>query len=471
MTQFLELENRSKLTAEQLIPTEQLIPNDPEQLDEAVGQTVHEASSSPEETLENPYEQCNEGPLTYYRYYFDDLEQPAIAVPEVGRSIRINYLSPGLLGAGVLTATVASGFMIANAAKEKPVVTPAQAPADAQVKQTTTQQLPTPKPAAPEKITANEAQLAQKSTRTTPKAADSLTSALKTPPKVDLSQLAIAPPPSPSMGIAAPETFGFSPQLPSRLEQSNQPIKAVLPNSPPPVTGQVAPSMQPQAAPSGQEQPIIPPTAPPVDFTAPTPLPSTMPTEALAQPGLATPAENPVLQPQSAPQQPVPSTGQPILSQGNGLPAIDQDTIGTETRVMNISSPIEQGSLPTAEPVTPDAADTDTSQFLNSPQSIQDFMNLADQAKGIEVALMSLTQQAAQEAANNNQVGSFAVLKLTEQEYLNQWQASNQASTEASYSLPTYGFIDYQRRIIAVLQDEANASTLKSASRITDPSH
>lgn len=73
---------------------------------------------------------------------------------------------------------------------------------------------------------------------------------------------------------------------------------------------------------------------------------------------------------------------------------------------------------------------------------------------------MPLTQKAADEAVGSKQIGPFAVRQVATQEYQKEWVASNKNSEDPTiaYAFPAYGFIDYQRQVIVVLQSESEAS-------------
>ncbi|MCY7323998.1 MAG: hypothetical protein LH660_19920, partial [Phormidesmis sp. CAN_BIN36] len=74
-----------------------------------------EAASS---SVELPYERLQQGPITYFRYYFESVEQPTYlpsSTPELPTNKR-NMLPLYLAGGGVLGAALISGFVIAGLA-------------------------------------------------------------------------------------------------------------------------------------------------------------------------------------------------------------------------------------------------------------------------------------------------------------------------------------------------------------------
>jgi hypothetical protein len=464
MTKFLELDGQSALAVEQSTPQEPETTESKRLEGVATGEAEQPESASLEvAATETPYEVCQEGPLTYFHYYFDAPNQLRLSAPRIERSTKPNYLSPGLLGAGVLTATVASGVLIANAVSEKPA-TPTNSSPDSQVKQTTTQKLPKPTTTAPEKLSQPERLLSQRANPSAPAAALSMPAKLPPKPNLTAARVAQALNTAP-VAIAAPESFGFTPLLPSQLEGASQPTRSEAAATPavptaPPATAPAAPSVSAGAA-SGS-----PTNTPTNNSVPPGNLPAQVPAPAFGQPNLDAPLP--------APNSPlVPSNQEP---EAPSLPmqpvSSDRNPSNLETESPERSDDLNTAAVQDENPTTglvqdiPSESDmSSSSQLPSSPQTLQDFINLANQSKGIEVKLMSLTQQAASEVLTANQVGAFTVRKLPPEAYRSEWQVSSNTPIDPanSFTVPTYGFIDYQRQVIAVLQEASDAESLKSA--------
>jgi hypothetical protein len=83
------------------------------------------------DVLANQVEEANyaiheTGPLTYFQYYFDDTDRPKQGqVQNTYPTFRRPSVSSGLIGAGVLGATLISGFIVADTIK-KPTLDPAK---------------------------------------------------------------------------------------------------------------------------------------------------------------------------------------------------------------------------------------------------------------------------------------------------------------------------------------------------------
>jgi hypothetical protein len=448
MTKFRQLEEVSKFTALQVIPVEPapVETTAAAEVDEASTMTVDvvgQAETLPEDFPETPpdplYQLREEGPITYFQYYLDDTKQPGSSAPFIGTSARSNFLSPTLVGATVLTATALTGFFLANAATDKQVV---KSPSDSKssesrVKQSTSKGLSTTKPAVPEQIGQPEMRLAQKAPIPEISA---IVSEPKLPPRSSVMEAQIAQALSqPPIAIAPPERFGFAP-----------------PPLPPAASSQSAAAQPPVQPPAQAQTPVL------------TPQPG--------EPGVSAPATAPIAEP-TLPTAPAPQPLQPEVNP-NLFPV--QGTPGTEAETplptavdpasepdgtSSIAKPASIDEVKGASEPTPVPSSTQPS---GSPQSIQDFVNLADDQS--EMPLRLLTERAASEVLTTNRVGAFAVLKLSPNDYLNEWQVSSKTQIDAntSYALPAHGFIDYRRQVIAVLQDDTE--TLKSATTNPAPS-
>jgi hypothetical protein len=77
---------------------------------------------------------------------------------------------------------------------------------------------------------------------------------------------------------------------------------------------------------------------------------------------------------------------------------------------------------------------------------------------------MPLTAQAAAEASNRKQLGTFTVRQVASQDYQKEWVASNKNTEDPAIALgfPAYGFIDYQRQVIIVLTEQPENTPMQS---------
>ncbi|MCY7392310.1 MAG: hypothetical protein LH647_12750, partial [Leptolyngbyaceae cyanobacterium CAN_BIN12] len=96
-----------------------------------------------------------------------------------------------------------------------------------------------------------------------------------------------------------------------------------------------------------------------------------------------------------------------------------------------------------------------------SPSRLQDFVTLAQRAPVTKpMTLMPLTQQAATEAGQYQQLEQFIIRQVAAQDYQKEWSASSKSSDSSGY--PAYGFIDYQRQVIVVLSERTQANPVQS---------
>jgi hypothetical protein len=115
-------------------------------------------------------------------------------------------------------------------------------------------------------------------------------------------------------------------------------------------------------------------------------------------------------------------------------------------------------AIANANPANPDLA-TPASAL---PQGIREYIVLGQKPAEVRrVSLMPLTEKAAAEVVNTKQVGTFAVRQVSPQDYQKEWLSSNPNSSDdpnMALAFPAYGFIDYQRQVIVVLQDKVSAA-------------
>jgi hypothetical protein len=137
----------------------------------------------------------------------------------------------------------------------------------------------------------------------------------------------------------------------------------------------------------------------------------------------------------------------------------------------------QPASTPIASPKSlPDTAPKAvSSNKFQLPSKLQDFLTFPQQnARASAITLLPLTDQAAKELQGSQQIAQFTVRNLAPQDYQQEWLISSKIpeAAEASSSLPTYGFIDYQRKVIVLLQGSSNTQPLQAetSQRPTPPS-
>lgn len=105
------------------------------------------------------------------------------------------------------------------------------------------------------------------------------------------------------------------------------------------------------------------------------------------------------------------------------------------------------------------AATTATVPANEAQTSLMSLLPAANQTDGITVRIMPLTQQEAVKVASMPQVGPFTVMQLEEMAYAAEWLKSEGGSVGPA---PTFGFVDYQRQVIAVPQRQVTVLPPKS---------
>ncbi|NJP10522.1 MAG: hypothetical protein HC866_14465 [Leptolyngbyaceae cyanobacterium RU_5_1] len=436
-------------------------------------------ASSEENPNSSSYDVRIDGPITYFQYYFDEANQPFSVPPQVNQPPKSNAVSIGIIGAGALAATVVSGLWIANTVN-KPDVEPDNKPVDStNTRQNSTIKSSSPTPTSPEKLDATRS-LTSQQTQSTSKPDSELSKTQSFdglfPPLPPLTTTALPA----GLGLSQSPQFSSSSSLSSSTNKPNRSATSSpnqnLPNLGTPQTSPARPqnstsiaakaagagnTSQPEAAsgdPSSQSVAQQPNTQP-SSFSATTPFPpspnNSSPQLDAANSGMANPNMAPpeVLSPEASAKSELSATSatQPQATPGNSESA--------ELQSKQISSPGDRPSEP-SNPATNQIAANDSNP-PGSPQGIKDYLTLPQKAAtSSSVTLMPLTQKAADEAVGSKQIGPFAVRQVATQEYQKEWVASNKNSEDPTiaYAFPAYGFIDYQRQVIVVLQSESEAS-------------
>jgi hypothetical protein len=428
----------------------------------------------------DPFEVHQDGPLTYFQYYLNDNDDGAAAEYNP-ITLRRPSMPTGLIGAGILGATLISGFSIADAMKQgQPTVTkrPTNNPASP-LQDLKTPSAPQIRPPAPETLN--------------PEA-----SALALPP----APKAIAVPPQPLIagggGISQP-SYG--------LQQSGttiSPLGQVLKEIPavrvqPPIAEIQSPAVQPTV-----QYPALPPVrfAPEVaqepasipGILPPPPLPAGIlsePQPVIINPGAASAALLPTPPaPESSPSVPessvpesrlvvavkpldrlgtvITQTASPKpanlttsktqdikfqepISQDVKLPAIAQDA--PKEIVFNRSTPLppnpQEQFSPAPQPSPVNLANAQSGQLETLLLAPKNNGFLAEE----QALLRSLSQQEAKLLTNAPGIEPFTKRTLGIRDYARAYQvASKQVN-----GLPPFGFIDYLQKVIVLPDESATA--------------
>ncbi len=438
----------------------------PTNLQEPVIETLKDESSQEEFPLEATAE------MNAFRYYYcGDGQSPlSVSSPLAKRSNKSIFSPRYLARNSVIGATLISGVVIAGLANTSKPQSP-QNLTQSEVKQTPTSNLAQPQVAPPEVMPQLQSTLAkspQKSKKALPK--PSLV-ALEQLSAKQLSQQAVA-----QQMIAVPE-LPPNLDLPTVAVTVPQSLPKPLPAPPVRPSAQIAP-LQKSPTNSLPTSPLIPiykaettiapiplQTSPPppahtgAATIAPaplqtSPLPSTYKVGAAISP--APPIALPILEPATLPQ--------PTADDRCFNPTAEAEKSATDLRSTSV-----QTSLPVSAPesvvtVASSKAQLEKSMLVKAPQTIAaQAPSLPDAEKELQtllelpkkfptsagIAVLPLPCQAAQAAIAKPQMGEFAVLKLSPQDYQKRWKMS---SNNSPATIPAYGFIDYKQHAIVLMQ-------------------
>ncbi|MBD2327342.1 hypothetical protein [Alkalinema sp. FACHB-956] len=462
---------------------------------------------------QNRYDVHQDGSLTYFQYYFDETPPNSAGVDYAPQTFSTSKFPTGVVGAGVLAATVVSGFMIAEAVKQptRPLNTTALK-TDTQTQAKDASKTLTPTPSQPE---------------------------LLAPPKT-LS----VPLPPPMRTSVAPTASNFA-ALPNAMGMSGaglaaNPQGAIAANTPLRPISVAPPEIVMDAAAGGRSG--TPMAQAPANAasgegttgnTALTPAtPESLATIVSANPTGSSPTgtnsigTNPIGNPNGLNNGSIAQNPNPIASNN---PAISIETVPsldnsanrsgmnlapgslpnrpstnfppTEVPTNRSSSTLEQSTLsqtssansgtdsgansglnsrdrgiprsamnevssqppsttmmpPTQEPqasATPNhSAISNRTQVLNALRNLQDFLVVPQKlASTDQIELLPLNTIAAQEAQSSQTAGMFSVRQLSQADYVTAWKvrnASDEGATEA-LGFPPHGFIDYKQQQIVL---------------------
>lgn len=407
-----------------------------------------EATSSQIEEV--PYERLQQGPITYFRYYFEDAEQPTY-LPSSAAELptnRRNMLPLYLAGGGILSATLISGFVIAGLANNS------KAPARKGTIDSKTKQTPTPKLIQPQ-VASPEVMPPSRSTPTKPTQPPKKAPTEKLPlptvrSSLDLEQALMVPKPLPVPDlplVSVPIARAVSNPLPAPVIQPpTPPTIASAPEAPTPLPF-LKPALPELArADSSPKPPDSSPLPSLVQESAP--LPPTAIADARCLSAAATPRE-----PLSAQVQ------QPIAIQSAGLVSAPESVeVLSANRKSQAEKPaVNLGTAGGAAIVTDSATQATSNQ--DAEKELQAFLELPQRfPSSAGIAVMPLPCQLAQTAITKQRVAEFNVVRLGPQDYQNRWKLS---SNNPQALIPIYGFVDYKQQSVVLLSAKEEAKEEK----------
>lgn len=429
-----------------------------------------------------PDDVWTEGPLTYLGYYLEDTDEFAQRSSQSPRSLQQKMVRTGLIGAGVL-ATLASGIAAMDALNQKQpdakTNQPLPPPETSQnLEQDALGTAAVPKPSTPEQIGGTSTSQLQFSLTPAPSITQlgQSTAASTALPELSAPQLEAT---QASFSLPAPQLATTSaiaelePETPSALALAqNSQLDNLEPESANSLLN-AAPAGLSQSSPASPMNPAPDPTiansiSSPETLT--TPLSSFEAASTTATPTLAV---DPVNSSQSFMPDPTQPTSTPIASnfpmptvqtEVNLTPssaelALKPDTATITTpgdRLLEAVSgqpPQTVVANPQPNPLTVAQPPVELPEDM-SP-SVRNLLQPDRDTSGIQVAVMPLTQQESEEVALREQLGQFKVLHLGQQDYQQEWRTSNGGENAPA---PTFGFVDYPRRVIAVMQAPTSTS-------------
>ena len=391
------------------------------------------ASSSPEPA---PYERLQQGPITYFRYYFEDAGQPTyLTSPTVDLPTQKRNLMPlYLAGGGVLGATLISGFVIAGLANNSKA--PSQkGTTDSKVKKTPAPKLIQPQVASPEVVPPSRSSSTKPSqtTQKTPTKKPAVPT-VRSSADSQLQQALMVPQPLPV------------PQLPIVSVPIAQTVSTPLPA---PIIQPLARQITPPAPAPATPTPPAPLAAKPLPVLVAnsSPMPPSSASPALAQPGASsTPAiaDARCLSAATTAKDSLATPGQPPIAVQSALlvAAPENVVMPSATRMSQTEKPAAiKGAIAdsAAQASSVQDAEKDLQAFLEIPQRFPSSAGLA---------VMPLPCQLAQTATTKQQVAEFKVVRLSPQDYQKRWKLS---SNNPQALTPIYGFVDYKQQSVVLL--------------------
>ncbi|KAM3092822.1 hypothetical protein ACKFKF_30695 [Phormidesmis sp. 146-12] len=383
------------------------------------------------ETTKAPYETIQQGPITYFRYYYEDVEQPAYFTPDTAEAPTSRNLLPFYLAGGsVLGATLISGIVIASLANNSKSQSP-QNTTQPEVKETPKPKKTPPQVAPPEVIPQSRstpARSRQKPKDAPPKKSSAAPVQSSSELLVQQSLSLSDPLPVPTVPVIRQPLTGASKQ--PLATNSKRPLadnlKGLLPKSSPALPALTASPLTP---PASLPTPSLPPTLSNETFA---------PTSAIAASSSQPTTDARCVSPQVK-ADPSSATNNQRFPDRASRPVSElvMGAIATSSKA-EIAGDAQLKAAQTIDPSLSDA-DKELQAFLDLPQKFP---------TSAGIAVLPLPCDIAQTAIDKPQVGEFTVLKLDPQNYQKRWKTS---SKNPQALTPIYGFVDYKQQSIVLL--------------------
>lgn len=394
---------------------------------------------APSQLEKPPYEVIQQGPITYFRYYFEDADQTAYVPSDAPELIaKKSRLPLYLAGGGVLGATLISGVVIAGLDHPSKPPTPKTTPSS-EVKPSPQAPIVQPRVAPPEVMPqsrSTQTKPAQKSKKTSTQESSTgrkvssnpfLQEALVVPEALPVIELPPVPAAMPPSSLRLPAPTPPSPQTQVAVRPLPEVAAAPIPDVPL--------TLQPVSAPSFQNPPALA-SAPPLETAKGTQ--NAADAQCLSpgtEVGNASPANNsPVIETASS----------ETVARSSALPKANVEKGLILKAAQSIAAQITSG----AEAAQSIAAQVTSSASEN--KELQEFLELPQRfPSSAGIAVLPLPCQMAQMAIAQQKVGEFSVLRLKPQDYQKRWQTS---SKNPQALLPIYGFVDYGQQSIVLVR-------------------
>lgn len=417
----------------------------------AIAATAEANANAAPQVEKPPYETVHQGPITYFRYYYEDAEQPTYLTSDSAElPAKRNFLPLYLAGSGVLGASLISGAVVVAGLVNNSKPQSPQGATQPDVKQAPKSEKIQPRVVPPEAIPQprSTSKKSPQNLKKTPPQKSSTRVAVPPAPKLLLQQAVVRQ----ALMVPAPLPVSSLPTVAVAVDRSRfKPLPS--PSVPPTQTAASQPESPLATVPlqSSPPPPVVT-TAPPASAPAIV-SPSENSPPVVADASLTSPAEvapaspEPVTPPQStanarclSPQ----ANTQPSLTDSPTLRQVAMSVSAPETMTAGSKAQTEKGRIvETAEAIAASSA------LPDAEKELQAFLELPQQfPTSAGLSIMPLPCQIAQTAITKQRMGEFTVLKLSPQDYQKRWKTS---SKNPEALTPIYGFVDYKQQSIVLV--------------------
>ncbi len=430
---------------------------------EPVTDTIEQNAVSQEESAIEATAEMNA-----FRYYYAGAGQPAYVPPLVTKRPQKMFSPRRLAGSGVIGATLISGVVIAGLPTHSTSQSP-QGIAQSEVKQSPSNpvQSPVALPEVMPQSPLTSANSLQKAKEVVPKKSSGVALKQLSANRMPLQAMAqptiavteLPPPPTmPTVAVTVPQSLPNPLPAPPVLPVAQitplqkAPAKSLQSSPPPPTYTSELPTLT-------SDQPSPPPTDTSELPTLAPDQPSPPPTDTSGLP-IPTPSSVPLADPPTLPQS---TADARCLS-----PLANVETSPTDARSLPVQSSLSVSAPETIVTAANSKAQPEKTALLKAAQTIAaQAPSLSEAEKELQtllalpkkfptsagIAVLPLPCEAVQVAGTRQQMGEFAVLKLSPQDYQKRWKTSSNNSPAVT---PTYGFVDYKQQAIVLVQESNN---------------